>query len=153
MEMKNKIISHEYQIAATDVLDVIKHLPEDTTNKIPQKLISFFESVSIESYKPEIDYSKGLDKIELKEKSKALLAMVYRNYICSNEERENFDKILFENEQKYQEELRGKYNPDKIFENNAENLVRENSDNVQLVEYKEKWYQKLINKILKFLKK
>ena len=151
--MKNNIVSREYSIAATEILDVLEHLPKRIVGKIPTKFMEFLKSVSDSDYEVKIDYSKGLDKIELQDKSKALLAMIYRNYLCTEQERKEFDEILLENERKYQEELRRKYNPDNIFKKEEEKIeVLEG--NTQLIEYKEsKWYHKILDKIKKFFKK
>ena len=159
--VKIDVVSEEYKIAATEVLDIIEHLSLNATNKIPLQLLEFFKEVSMEDYKPEFDYSDGLEKINFTPKTKALLAMIYRNYLCSEEERKEFDKKLFENEEKYQQELREKYNPDNIFKkeeegylNIQENPKEENNPNTALIEYKEKkWYHKIFEKIASLFKK
>ena len=53
---------------------------------------------------------------------------------------------------KLEEEKRKKYNPDDIFKKNVyPNIAKEN---MQIVEYnEEKWYQKIIEKILKMFRK
>lgn len=148
--VKIDVVSEEYKIAATEVLDIIEHLSLNATNKIPMQLLEFFKEVSMQDYKPQFDYSGGLEKINFTPKTKALLAMIYRNYLCSEEERKEFDQKLFENEEKYQQELREKYNPDKIFQNPEleENAKEENNQNTALIEYKEKkWYHKIFEKI------
>ncbi len=149
--MKYNIVSEEYSIAATEILEVLKFLPEELISKIPRKLITFFEEVSIKNYIIQIDFSQGLDKIQISNKTRSLLAMIYKNYLCSEEERKEFEKVLFENEEKYQKVLREKYNPDKIFENKLDSV--ENKQIIALVKYKkEKWYQKVFRKFFKFLK-
>ncbi len=154
--VKIDVVSEEYKIAATEVLDIVEHLSLNATNKIPLQLLDFFKDVSMEDYKPEFDYSDGLEKINFTPKTKALLAMIYRNYLCSEEERKEFDRKLFENEEKYQQELREKYNPDKIFQNlePEENAKQENNPNTALIEYKEKkWYHKIFEKIASLFQK
>lgn len=147
--MEKAIVSKEYSISVTEVLDILKYLPENMVSKIPDKFMQFLKENSIQDYEPEFDYSQGLDKLLLSNKTKALLAMIYRNYICSEEERAAYDKILIENEREHQNELKEKYNPDDIFKNNK-NTEKEENSNTQLVEYKEpKWYRKLFNSIVK----
>lgn len=149
--MKYNVVSEEYSIAATEILEVLKFLPEELISKIPRKLITFFEEVSIKNYIIQIDFSQGLDKIQITNKTRALLAMIYKNYLCSKEERKEFEKILYENEEKYQKVLREKYNPDKIFKNELDSV--EKSEVTTLVEYqKERWYQKVFRKFFKLLK-
>ncbi|MCI8482198.1 MAG: hypothetical protein HFJ27_03840 [Clostridia bacterium] len=145
--MKENIVLTEYKIAVTEVLDILEYLPEDLVSNIPIKLMQFLKNNSIPAYKPLFDYSAGLDKIELRNRTRALLAMIYRNYICSEEEQKEYDKILYQNEEKYQKELSEKYDINHIFKE------KEEKQNKQLVEYKQpKWYVKLFQKILSFLK-
>ena len=72
--VKIDVVSEEYKIAATEVLDIVEHLSLNATNKIPLQLLEFFKEVSVEDYKPEFDYSGGLEKINFTPKTKALLA-------------------------------------------------------------------------------
>lgn len=149
--MNRSIIANEYIISVTEVLDILKYLPGDIVSKIPAKFMKFLEENSIPSYKPKFDYSHGLDKVAFSDKTKALLAMIYREYICSKEEQVRYDKILRQNEELYQINSRKKYNTDNIFSNNKK-LEKENQ-NKQLVEYKQfKWYEKIIQNILRFFK-
>ena len=148
--MEKAIVSKEYSISVTEVLDILKYLPENMVSKIPDKFMQFLKENSIRDYEFKFDYSQGLDKLPLSNKTRALLAMIYRNYICSEEERAEYDKILIENERRHQNELKEKYNPDDIFKNNKD-AEKEENINMQLVEYKEpKWYKKIFNSIVKF---
>lgn len=80
--------------------------------------------------------------------------MLYRNYFCSEEERQEIDQKLQENEEKYQQQLREKYNPDRIFNNKIMNEKEKHNQPIQLIEYKErKWYHKIFEKIASILKK
>ena len=68
-------------------------------------------------------------------------------------------EVLDENERKYQEELREKYNPENIFKNKNDNNTfdeavpedEEISVEMQIVEYKEPIFKRIVNKILNFL--
>lgn len=144
-------VSKEYRVSIAEVLDILNYLPENMVSKIPEKFMQFLREHSVLDYKPEFDYSKGLDKIPLSNKTRALLAMIYRDYICSEEERAEYDKILHQNEEKYQSELREKYNPDNMFK--KENKIEKKEKNMQLVEYKEpKWYKRIFQRILSIFK-
>lgn len=154
--MKKFSVSEEYKIATTEVLSILEYLPQSEVDKIPNKFKEFLKENSLSTYKPRFDYSLGLDKIELKHKTKLLLAMIYRNYICSEEERLEYDKILYQNEETYQKYLREKYNPDDIFEkaNNQKSTtveLAENNSNTALIEYKKTFFIKFKNFIFKIL--
>lgn len=101
---------------------------------------------------------KPLKELNLLEETRGLIGMICLNYWCdTEEEKARFINKLSENEKKYQEELREKYNPDNLFRNdriqqeeNVENEVR----NVQMIEYKKEIFiTKIIKKIKTFFQK
>lgn len=146
-------VSEEYKIAATEVLSVLEYLPQSEVDKIPNKFKEFLKENSLVTYKPNFDFSLGLDKIELKHKAKLLLAMIYRSYICSEEERLEYNKILYQNEETYQKYLREKYNPDDIFrkQESITPELAENNSTTALIEYKETFFVKFKSFIFKIL--
>lgn len=145
--MDEVVISNEYRKSVTEVIYILKYLPEHTVSKIPIKFMDFLNEHSISDYKPNFDFSQGLDKVMLSNKTKALLAMIYRNYICTEEERAEYDKILCKNEEIYQNNLREKYNPDNIFKKEKQKITDDNSisNEMQIVEYKETIFIKFMN--------
>lgn len=151
--MKEVSVSEEYKIATTEVLSILEYLPQGEVDKIPNKFKEFLKENSLSAYKPNFDYSLGLDKIELKHKTKLLLAMIYKNYLCSEEERLEYNKILYQNEETYQKYLREKYNPDNFLKKQESITVElaENNSNTALIEYKETSFMKFKNFVFKIL--
>lgn len=143
-----------------EILEILKHMDKVYVNKIPKKLIEFFEDNKSRDYQFKYNSDLELDKQILNVNTLALLAMLNLNYWCENKEHRNelIDKYN-KNEQKYQEELREKYNPDDIFKNKSKNIETDidtisASEKVQLVEYKEeKWYQKIFSRILNLFRR
>lgn len=143
--IENRVISQEYRIAATETLTILNNFSEETLIIIPKKLIEFLKKVSIDGYEMKLNDNKGQ---QINDKTKALLAMIYRNYLCTESEKVEFDKKLLKNEEKYQNTLKEKYSLD-VFKNKKE----ENIHKITLVEYKEVWYKRLLNNILHFFKR
>ena len=86
--------------------------------------------------------------------------MLNLNYWCEDEkEKQDLIAIYSENDRKKEEELREKYNPDKLFkkketEQKIEEPKKNTAENTALVEYKEeKFFKKLIKKIMNFFKR
>lgn len=145
--MSYTVCTNENSIAITEVLHILKYLPDSLTSNIPTKFLNFLNENSIPDYKPDFDLSKGLDNVKLKHKTKILLAIIYRNYICSEQEKLDYDKILTQNENEYQIKLKEKYSTDNIFK---ETKTEKNSDNInQLVIYKKSYF----TRIKEFIKK
>ena len=146
------MISEEYSEAVVEVLDIIEHTRKTDVEKIPKKLLDFFESVKSSTYISKIDHSKKLNTQDLKPKTRAIIAMLYRNYWCPPEEKEQFENIMKQNYEKEQEALREKYNPDKIFKEKKEFVIEEASS-MEMTIYKESILKRFINKIKKLFKK
>lgn len=146
--MSYTVDTNENSVAITEVLHILKYLPDSLTSNIPTKFLNFLNENSIPNYKPDFDLSKGLDNVKLKHKTKILLAIIYRNYICSEQERLDYDKILTQNENEYQIKLKEKYN---IFKGTK---TEKNSDNInQLVIYKKSYFTKIKDFIKKIFHK
>lgn len=144
----------QFREGITETLDILKHMDCMYTDKIPQKFKDFLEENKSESYEPNLDHSKKLNEMVLKEKTKDILAVIYMKYWCNVAQKTEFQKLLNENERKYQAELREKYNPDNIFKNNKQQqAVEENvtQNNVSMVAYKESIFKRFINKIKNIL--
>ena len=122
--MENNFAQNKFNIATTEVLYIIKYFFSTySKSKIPEKFIVFLKENAISDYKPEFDITKNIADLQLSSETKSLLALVYRDYLCTEEEKQEFNKSLIENEEKKQKELREKYNPDNIFKNKKEDLT------------------------------
>lgn len=143
------MITNEFAEASAEINEILGYLPTEYVEKIPAKLREFFNKVKKADYVSKIDPYKQLDEQELKPKTKTLLTVIYRNYWCNEEERAELDKILIENDKKYEEELRERYNPDNIFKKKEiiEEKVETIQDNLPMVVK-----ENLFTKVWKFIK-
>ena len=143
--------SVEYSEAIVEVLEVLQYSDDNIIEKIPQKLIDFWEKNKSTTYKPNLDHNKPINDMNLKKKTKSIITMIYLNYLCDNKEKENINLILKNNEEKYQKELKEKYNPDNIFKKPKQELPQNvTTTNVTIVQYKETIFKKIINKFKRF---
>ena len=139
----------EYRKSISEVLEILKHTKKEDVQKISPKFLEFLKNNALNEYKPHLDHSKRIKEMGLNDKTIAILSIIASKYWISNDDREIFENQLKENEKKYQEELRKKYNPENIFKNekitDMKNVKQENSENTSLIEYKEdKWYKKIL---------
>lgn len=140
------MVSVEYSEAITETLDILKHTRKEDVNKIPSKFMDYLKENASKTYKPELDHTKKIKDMQLKRKTKAILAIIYKKFWCDSEKKKEFDNTLKNNEIEYQKELREKYNPDTLFKNKVSQV--ETVDNsVAMVEYKESIFKRFINKI------
>ena len=154
------MVTKEFAEASAEINEILKYLPKEEVEKIPSKLREFFKEVSSKDYVTNINPNMPLDKQQIKEKTKDIIALIYRNYWCSEEERKELDQKLIENDRKFEEELREKYNPDNIFKNNVtttkkeEPEVKEEKIEQSLVPQETgKWYQRFLDMVKRWFKK
>ena len=137
------MVTKEFAEASAEINEILKYLPEEYVGKIPTKLRDFFKKVEDKEYITNIDQNKPLDEQDIKPKTQTLLTILYREYWCNEKEKAELDKILIENDRKYEEELREKYNPDNIFKKNEDTEEIETVEETALIEYDNKtWYKK-----------
>ena len=148
----------EYRQSLTELNTIIHYMDIEYLKKLPKKFIEFVSSNMDKEYTPNIDKNIPINEQYLKEDTKVLLSLLYRNYWCDSEKKRTLIKedIIAKNE--YEKELREKYNPDNIFKNKSKvaeiSIEPQREENhTELIEYKEpKWYQRIFAKILKIFK-
>lgn len=136
----------ETRQAYSEVNRFLELIGEELSNQIPLKLRNFFKREMDKSYIPTIDANIPIKQQNLKRKTVAIIAGLNLQYWCKDEEKKKeLLEIYSNNEKRYQEELREKYNPNDVFKKQK---PKENE--VAIIEYKEPVYKKIINKIKSF---
>lgn len=142
--------------AFSEVKCILDFLPINYTEKLPKKLLNIIDSLYDEKFKININPNIELKKQNFTEDTKNIIAVLKYNYWCKDDqEKENLARMFKENEDKYQEDLREKYNPDNIFKK-EETIIEEEKEQtncVQMVEYKEPLFKIIINRILQIFKR
>lgn len=139
-----------YTKAYTEVNCLLQYLPQSCLDKLPKKLMELICDQSDTQYNIYIDTNKSLLEQNFSDKAIALIAVLKYNYWSTDEEKQQLEKIFYENENAYQEELVEEYNPDNIFKKKK----TENIDtNLQIVEYKENVFIQFFNKIKNLFRK
>lgn len=155
------MFSNEYGEAAVEVLDILDNTNKTDVDKIPSSFIQFLVDNASEDYKVNLDHSKLISEMNLKEKTKEILGVIYINWWCDKKEKEEYMKQIKKLEVKRQEEMKEKYNPNKIFDNknkvqthtNETQVGTAQNETVTMIQYKESIFKKIWNKILSFFNK
>lgn len=136
--------------AYAEVDTILSFMEIQFIEKVPKKLRETIKNEKSKEYHPKIDKSIPLDEQNLERKTYAILAMLDLQYWCNTEEeKQEMLSMYANNDKKYQEELRQKYNPDNIFPNRTTE-----KESTSLVVYpKEGWIKRLINRMKKRLKR
>ncbi len=154
-------MNDKYAKACTEVLTIIPYIEQEYAKKIPIQFIKMMEQISDKEYLPKYDISKRLKEQELLLETRAILALIYRDYICTKEERETLLLQEKEESEKLEKEKQEKYNIDfetvkekrnhKKFEEKLESKNKNTNALIQV--HKEVWYKKILLKIIDFFKR
>lgn len=152
------MMSNNYAKAYKELLEIIKHFPLEEYNKIPKEKIKFYEENMDKNYNFTINPNIDLSEQNISKEAKALIVTLYEDYFATEEQKEKIKEILELNQKKAEKEKRKKYNPGDLFKNpkedvnnNEEEKSVESIKEVSLVEYKENFFTKFKNFILKLL--
>lgn len=142
----------------SEVYQVINLLGNDYLDKLPTSLINMLREKRAVNYNPQYTDDIPLNEQNIKKETISIIVLLYLNYWCKDEnEKLAVKQTLKNNEDKYQLELREKYNPDNIFSNQHKNSSIDNVQNNQelsLIETNNiKWYKKILNTIKNFFRK
>ena len=133
---------------------ILENTDEEVLNKIPKNFLNFLKSIESDTYEFKYNRKKKLAEQNIKPKTRGLIALVYQDYICTEEEKKEYIQLC--NDYFFEEEVRKNnlYNQ-KSWNADEENNVKEeiSKSELALVEYKENIFQKIINKLKDIFKK
>lgn len=140
----NKNIMNAY--AEIDIL--LNYIPKEYKDEIPIELQNMFKNKKSLKYKSNINTKNPFNKENLKRETLIILAILQYNFwYKTNEEKEKFKKLLEENEIKYQNKLKEKYNVDNIFKNKKYDSEDLKNTNLPIQINKKTLFEKIIYKI------
>lgn len=147
----------EYAIAYKEVFEILKYIPNADYNKIPKEKIELYKTMQDKNYNFKYDPSKTLDEQNVSKRAKAIIGLLFRDYWATDIQRE---KILAKQKyerQKIEEEKAQNYQYEDLFKKNRTEIqqaeVKDNVEQVSLVEYKESVFTKILNKIKSIFKR
>ncbi len=148
--------------AFAEVYDIINHFEPQMYQKISKKFIDLIEKNKDDNYEVDIDYSQDInDQIKIRE-TKVILSIIYRDFICDKKLKQKLEQYDYN---KIEAKKMEKYNPNNLFKNGetvkrieketivetAENTNKNAIEKTSVVEYKENFFTKFKNFILKLL--
>ena len=103
----------QYANAYTEVLDILKHISKEDYEKIPKSKIKVFEENCNKNYNFTYDENKTLDEQNVSEITKVIIAILFRDYWTTNEQRYIIIKKQQEIKDQKQKELMAKFEQNK----------------------------------------
>ena len=140
-----------YARAYTELYEILKNISENDLNKIPKEVFNMLERKRDKEYNFKLEENIEFENQKLLRETKILLAILYRDYWATKEEKDKIIQKWKNDIIKSEEEKKKIYN--EIFENKKERILEQKNDNNLPVEVKkEKLFKKIISFIKKYLK-
>ncbi len=134
---------NNYLKAYKEVVEILKYVPEESVNKIPEKMLEMFNNNMDNTYEFKVDISKDFEEQNLLEETKAIFANIFRDYWATPYQKERIKAKEKQDRENQEEEKRQVYNPNDIFKT-RKSKVENYSENLP-IEVKESFYRKIIN--------
>lgn len=131
-----------YKKALAELYVIITYMKQEVKDKIPEELKLSINRNKDKNYSFEYDITLTLDKQNLLLETKALLSVIYTEYLCSTEEKskwDEYDRFYIQNQERLKKE---NYKEENIFEKRK----NEKEQSLIIIENKKE------NKLKKFLK-
>ncbi len=139
------MITKELSESAVEINAIFDNMNAETLKQIPNNFKDFLKKISSKTYSFQYDKSKKLEEQQLLPKTKGIIALIYRDYLCDEIEKqeyiENCNKVLEKIEQQKYE----MYNPNNMFI--EKNNVQQKEEILPTVYKSESLIRKFLNKI------
>ena len=151
------MLKTNYANAYKEVLIILDNLIKEDYDKIPKEYIEFLKSNCNNEYEFYYDNSKTFEEQELLDDTKYILFGLFEKFGATEIQKEKIKNFKDNYFRKIEEEIREQYNPDDIFKKVNTNIkttiieTSENNSNTKLIKYKETFFTKLKNFLLKIL--
>lgn len=146
-----------YPKAYKEVIEILKYVPQESAEKIPDEMINMFKTKMDKSWNFIVDINKPFEEQELLEETKAILANIFRDYWATPYQKERIEAQEKYELEKIEEEKRKIYNPDDVFKKNKvqeiEEKVEKTESNLPVEVGKKNFFDRLVNFIKIFLRR
>ena len=138
-----------YAKAYTEVLEILKHLPENEYEKIPKTEIQFYESNCDKNYKYIYDETLTVEQQKISKEANTVIISIYMNYFANENQKWIIEEILKKNSIEEEKLKREKYDVDNIFKQKNSEDINSSSENlpIEIDTKKENFIKKIISKI------
>ena len=107
------MVDIQYANAYTELLDILKYISKEDYEKIPKSKIKVFEENCNKNYNFIYDENKTLDEQNVSEITKVIIAILFRDYWATKEQRYIIIKKQQEIKDQKQKELMAKFEQNK----------------------------------------
>ena len=133
-----------------EVYTILQELNEEEYNKIPPEVVKAIKLNRNEEYEYELDEELELKDQPMLPETKAILFNLFRDYLATPEQKAKIIRMQNEARQKNELKKQQMYNADIFANKPKKNLAENSNETMQIVEYKESIFKRILNKIKSF---
>lgn len=141
-----------YTKAYTELYEILKNIPEKDINKIPNKVLKMLEEKMDKNYEFKLQENTEFENQSLLRETKVLLAIIYRDYWATDEEKKKINQKWKSDIEKDEEQKRIKCNVEIFKENVTNDCNRKDGNNLPIEINRENLFQKIISFIKRYLR-
>ena len=138
------MVELRYRNAFKEVDEILKYTDIDLVNKIPKKFIDFLRANMNNDYEFNVQEGLRLNKQKLSEEANNILALIYRDYWATEEEKEEFRKKDEEERKLNEEKL------EHIFDRKDNEQIEEKKNNKLIKIEHESFIKRLFSRLKRF---
>ena len=140
----------EYTKSLVEVYEVIKYLEPKELEKIPDDVLDMINENKDKNYQWKYDEAKGLKEQNLSREAIVILSYLNMEYLLNEQQKRYMNELHRYNETKREKQKKEEYDYNDIFKDIKKESV---TSKQALIKYeKEKWYNKILNKIRNIFK-
>ena len=137
------MVNIEYKIAYSEVLEILKYISKEEFNKVPEDMLEMFKANASNNNEFVYNPRKTLQEQNVSETARTIIAILFRDYWATENQKEKISKKQDYDREKIKEE---KYNTNNIFQkHNTQQTENCTKNEVAMVEYKESIFTKIKN--------
>lgn len=138
----------DYKKVFSEVIYILSFMEREMYEKIPLELIEYMEDNCDIDHNIEFDSKKSLEEQDIQEETKIVIATIYIDYIATQSEKKKIEQEV--NIGFYIDESEKIGFDPKIFNNRIDEAIKNTNIEIEnaLVK-KEKWFEKMLNKMKK----
>lgn len=109
------MINNSYARAYSEVLEILKYIPQREYVKIPKEKIKFYKDNMDKNYIFKFDPETDLSRQNISPQANAVLVNLYKDYLATEKQKVKIKEILDLNQKRKEKEKSKKYNSDNMF--------------------------------------
>lgn len=134
---------NRFNMACTEILEILKYLPEEDYKKIPKDEIDFFNQNNDINYNFKFNEALTFEEQSILPETQSIIVKLYRDYFCTNEQKITLDRILQINNEIEINDLSNVFSAVKSQPKDLFSPTVSQENTLQI--HKEKWYRKILN--------